>query len=321
MTEELQRRNYTRATIESYILAVKDFAQYFGKSPMCLGSDDARRYQLHLINEKRLAPNTVKVRMSALRFFYWRTLKRRDLHFDDLSLTKTPVKLSVVLSPEEVARLIEGAANLKHRTMLMVLYATGLRRAELARLKVSDIDSKLMVIHIREAKPLYGVVASHLETSLARHRNRDNPVPPFVERELRSFLDYGVLAHGFLRVHCDTCGPHASRPAARASSLPVSGSQGASHAAGDSSPCVLQFPAWRQESPDLSGEVNVSSQIGSRERPGEASRSARHEPTCFNSRRKRIHKERRSACWASRFLNLWESESEGVCFRRMGASR
>ena len=152
MTEELQRRNYTRATIESYILAVKDFARYFGKSPVCLGAEDVRRYQLHLINEKRLAPNTVKVRMSALRFFYWRTLKRRDLHFDDLPLTKTPVKLPVVLSPEEVTRLIEGASNLKHRTMLMVLYATGLRRAELARLKVSDIDSKLMVIHVREGK-------------------------------------------------------------------------------------------------------------------------------------------------------------------------
>lgn len=152
MIEELQRRNYTRSTIESYILAVKDFAQYFDKSPVWLGSEDVRRYQLHLINDKRLAPNTVKVRMSALRFFYWKTLKRRDLHFDDLPLTKTPVKLPVVLSPEEVTRLIDGASNLKHRTMLMVLYATGLRRAELARLKVSDIDSKLMVIHVREGK-------------------------------------------------------------------------------------------------------------------------------------------------------------------------
>ena len=172
MTEELQRRNYTRSTIESYILAVKDFAQYFGKSPVCLGSEDVRRYQLHLINEKRLAPNTVKVRMSALRFFYWRTLKRRDLHFDDLPLTKTPVKLPVVLSPEEVTRLIEGASNLKHRTMLMVLYATGLRRAELARLKVSDIDSRCMVIHIHEGKG---------------QRDRDLPMTPKLLDALREY--------------------------------------------------------------------------------------------------------------------------------------
>lgn len=172
MTEELQRRNYTRSTIESYILAVKDFAQYFGKSPVCLGSEDVRRYQLHLVKEKRLAPNTVKVRMSALRFFYWRTLKRRDLHFDDLPLTKTPVKLPVVLSPEEVTRLIEGASNLKHRTMLMVLYATGLRRAELARLKVSDIDSKCMVIHIHEGKG---------------QRDRDLPMTPKLLEALRGY--------------------------------------------------------------------------------------------------------------------------------------
>jgi site-specific recombinase XerD len=111
-----------------------------------------RRYQLYLINEKKLAPHTVKVRISALRFLYWKTLKRRDLYFDDLPMPKTPLKLPVVLSPEEVTRLIEGASSLKHRTMLMVLYATGVRRAELARLKVSDIDSKLMVVHIRQGK-------------------------------------------------------------------------------------------------------------------------------------------------------------------------
>jgi integrase/recombinase XerD len=172
MIEELQRRNYTRATIESYILAVKEFAKYCNKSPDLLGAEDVRRYQLHLINEKRLAPNTVKVRMSALRFFYWRTLKRRDIQFDDLPLTKTPVKLPVVLSPEEVTQLIEGASSLKHRTMLMVLYATGLRRAELARLKVSDIDSKCMVIHIHEGKG---------------QRDRDLPMTPKLLEALREY--------------------------------------------------------------------------------------------------------------------------------------
>src|SRR5512136_3174829 len=152
MTEELQRRNYTRSTIESYILAVKDFGGYFGKSPVCLGSEEVRRYQLHLINEKRLAPNTVKVRMSALRFFYWKTLKRRDLYFDDLPLPKTPKRLPTVLSPEEIVRLIGAALSLMHRTILILLYATGIRRAELRWLKLSDIDSKRMVIHIEQGK-------------------------------------------------------------------------------------------------------------------------------------------------------------------------
>ncbi len=94
MLEELQRRNYSQATIESYILAVKDFAKYFGKSPVSLGAEDVRRYQLYLINMKRLAPNTVKVRMSALRFLYWRTLKRRDLHFDDLPLDESTCEIA-----------------------------------------------------------------------------------------------------------------------------------------------------------------------------------------------------------------------------------
>jgi len=152
MLEELLRRNYSPATIESYILAVKDFAEYFSKSPDLLGAEEVRRYQLHLINNKRLAPNTVRARMSALRFFYWKTLKRRDLHFDDLPIPKAPLKLPVVLSPEEVSRLIEAASSLVHRIMLIVLYATGLRRAELVQLKLSDIDSKRMVLHVRGGK-------------------------------------------------------------------------------------------------------------------------------------------------------------------------
>ncbi|MGA2264478.1 MAG: site-specific integrase, partial [Acidobacteriota bacterium] len=172
MLEELQRRNYSQTTIESYILGVKEFADYFGKSPALLGAEDVRRYQLYLINEKKLAPQTVKVRVSALRFLYWKTLKRRDLYFDDLPMPKTPLKLPVVLSPEEVTRLIEGASSLKHRTMLMVLYATGVRRAELARLKVSDIDSKLMVVHIRQGKG---------------QRDRDLPMTPKLLEALREY--------------------------------------------------------------------------------------------------------------------------------------
>jgi integrase/recombinase XerD len=79
-------------------------------------------------------------------------LKRRDLDFDDLPLLKTPKKLPVVLSPDEVTRLIEAAPNLLYRTLLMLLYATGLRRAEAANLKVSDIDSSRMLIHVHQGK-------------------------------------------------------------------------------------------------------------------------------------------------------------------------
>src|SRR3977135_1661682 len=128
MLEELQRRNYSPATTRGYILAVKQFAEYFGRSPERMGAEEVRRFQLYLLNEKKLAPGTVEMRMSALRFLYKKTLKRRDLGFDDLVFPKTPTRLPVVLSPEEVIRLIEAAPNRMHRTILMVLYATGMRR-------------------------------------------------------------------------------------------------------------------------------------------------------------------------------------------------
>ncbi|HEX2714080.1 MAG TPA: phage integrase N-terminal SAM-like domain-containing protein, partial [Candidatus Acidoferrales bacterium] len=126
------------------------FAEYFGESPQELGAEEIRRYQLYLLNEKRYSAGTVKVHMSALRFLYKKVLKRRDLSFDDLVYPKKPKKLPVVLSPEGVARLIEAATNPMHRTILMVLYGTSIRRTEASLLKVSDIDSQRMVLHIRQ---------------------------------------------------------------------------------------------------------------------------------------------------------------------------
>lgn len=152
MLEELQRRNYNADTIRGYLHAVEQFAQYFHKSPELLGAEEMGRFQLHLLQEKKLALGTIALRMGALRFLYKKTLKRRDLDLYDLPLLKTPKKLPVVLSPEEVTRLIEAAPNLLYRTMLVLLYATGLRRAELADLKLSDIDSALMIIHVQQGK-------------------------------------------------------------------------------------------------------------------------------------------------------------------------
>jgi integrase/recombinase XerD len=172
MLEELQRRNYSQATIESYILSVKEFAEYFHKSPDLLGAEEVRQYQLHLINDKKLAAQTVKVRMSALRFFYWKTLKRRDLYFDDLPMPKAPKRLPTVLSPEEIVRMIQAASSLMHRTILILLYGSGIRRAELRWLQVTDIDSQRMVIHIQQGKG---------------RRDRDVPMTPFVLEVLREY--------------------------------------------------------------------------------------------------------------------------------------
>jgi integrase/recombinase XerD len=152
MLEDLQRRNYNGDTIRGYILAVEQFAKHFDKSPELMGVEEIGQFQLYLLREKKLALGTIALRMGALRFLYKKTLKRRDLDFDDLPLLRTPKKLPVVLSPDEVTRLIEAAPSLFYRTVLMLLYATGLRRAEAADLKVSDIDSSLMLIHVRQGK-------------------------------------------------------------------------------------------------------------------------------------------------------------------------
>jgi integrase/recombinase XerD len=114
LLEELQRRNYSPSTARGYVIAVKQFAEYFGKSPDRLGAEHLRRFQLYLLQEKKLASGTVEMRMSALRFFFKKTLKRRDVGLDDLPFPKRPRRLPTVLSPEEVTRLIEASRNLMH---------------------------------------------------------------------------------------------------------------------------------------------------------------------------------------------------------------
>ena len=151
MLEELQRRNYSPETARLYVGTVKDFARYFGKSPDKLGQEDLRQYQLHLLNERKLSVGTIVARIAALRFFFVKVL-RRPYQQVDLVYPKCPERLPVILSEGEVARLIESASSSYHRVILMMLYGTGLRREELCRLKLTDIDSQRMVIHVRQGK-------------------------------------------------------------------------------------------------------------------------------------------------------------------------
>jgi integrase/recombinase XerD len=151
MLEELQRRNYAETTIDCYIRAVEDFSRHFNCPPDRLGPRHIREYQAELFQKRKFSSNTVAQHLAALRFFYVKTLKKA------WSITETPypkkaIHLPTILSHEEVARLIDAARPPLHRTLLMVLYATGLRRAELARLKVSDVDSQRMVIHVQGGK-------------------------------------------------------------------------------------------------------------------------------------------------------------------------
>ena len=151
MLEELQRRNYAETTIGCYIRAVEDFSRRFHLPPDRLGPQHIREYQAELFQKQKLATPTVRQRLAALRFFYIKTLKKA-WSLEETPYPKTTRRLPTILSQEEVARLIDSARIPLHRTLLMTLYATGLRRAELARLKVSDIDSQRMVIHVRGGK-------------------------------------------------------------------------------------------------------------------------------------------------------------------------
>jgi site-specific recombinase XerD len=156
MLDELVRRNYAATTIRTYLHALRTCERYHrGRRLDQLGATALRRYHAHLFREKKLAVGTVGLHVAALRFFFVRVLKRRALK-EELPTPKRHRQLPTVLSPDEVRRLIAGAKNLYHRTMLMTLYGTGLRRSELLQLKVADIDSQRMVIRVERGKGGHG---------------------------------------------------------------------------------------------------------------------------------------------------------------------
>ena len=128
-----------------------EFSLHFHRPPNQLGPEHIRQYQAHLFGQRKLAPSTVTQHLAALRFFYIKTL-RKPWCIAETPYPKKVQRLPIILSPEEVTQLINSALTPFHRTLLMTLYATGLRRAELARLKISDIDSRRMIIHIQAGK-------------------------------------------------------------------------------------------------------------------------------------------------------------------------
>jgi site-specific recombinase XerD len=151
MLDELERRNYTQSTRRAYLLGVADFARHFHRSPDQLGLDHVRDYLVELFRVRKLSAATVAARVAALRFLFVQVLKR-PWTVQDMAYPKHPQKLPVILTQEEVARMIDATALPLHRMILMTLYGTGVRRMELTHLKVGDIDSARMVIHVRGGK-------------------------------------------------------------------------------------------------------------------------------------------------------------------------
>ena len=142
MLEELQCRHYSQATTQRYIHFVERFAQHFHSSPDRLGRRKFRQYQAQLFTVQKLSPGTMTDHLCALRFFYFQTLTK-PWSIADTPYPKKRHRLPTILSQEEVAQLIDAAPTAFYRTVLMTLYAAGVRNAELTRLKIGDGDSPI----------------------------------------------------------------------------------------------------------------------------------------------------------------------------------
>ena len=151
MIDDLRIRNYSPRTIKTYTWCVARFAKHFGKSPAQLGREHIREYQIFLVQTKHASWTLFNQTVCALRFFYKVTLDRAEL-IEHIPFPKQEKKLPVVLSRDELARFIDAIANLKHRTILMTMYAAGLRLSEALGLRLSDIDSDRMLVRVQQGK-------------------------------------------------------------------------------------------------------------------------------------------------------------------------
>jgi len=183
MIEDMEIRNLSPQTIKGYVFHVAQFAKHFGKSPDLLGAEQIRQYQIFLLRERKIAMSTLNVVLSALRLFYKVTVGR-EWAMEHLRYPKRAKRLPVVLSKEEVLRVFSSIRNLKHRTVLMTLYATVMRVSEVVRLRVDDIDSKRMLIRVRQAKgrkdryvPLSQTLLTALRTYWKKYRPKDALFP------------------------------------------------------------------------------------------------------------------------------------------------
>ena len=151
MLEDLQIRHYSPTTIRLYLYAIREFAKHFGKPPDQLGAEHIRQYQLFLIKDKQASQSTCIQLVCALRFFYTHTLNHK-IEIERIPFPRRERKLPLILSREEVQALLEAPRDLRHRAMLAILYGSGLRVSEVARLKVADIDSARNVLWVRSGK-------------------------------------------------------------------------------------------------------------------------------------------------------------------------
>ena len=150
MIDDMRMRKLSDKTQSHYIRAVRQFAGFLARSPDTASVEDLRRYQLYLV-DRGISPVSLNAAITGLKFFFEVTLDHGELMYK-MQPVRVPRTLPVVLSREEVARLIAGAGNLKHQTALSVAYGAGLRASEVVALKVGDIDSERMTLRIEQGK-------------------------------------------------------------------------------------------------------------------------------------------------------------------------
>ena len=150
MIDDMRMRKLAPKTQSHYLRVVRQFAGYLGRSPDTASVEELRRYQLHLVDQGT-SPISLNAAITGLKFFFDITLDRAEL-MAKMQPVRVAQKLPVVLSRDEVARLIAATGNLKHQTALSVAYGTGLRASEVVALKVGDIDSERMTLRVEQGK-------------------------------------------------------------------------------------------------------------------------------------------------------------------------
>lgn len=151
MIEDMQMRNFAPATQKAYLTAVKAFAAHFGNSPDQLGKEHVRQFLVHLVEKRRVAWSTYNIHLCSLRFLFHVTLGQ-DTLLAGIPCPKEPKRLPVVLTFEEITQFFDACENLKQSAMFLCAYGAGMRVSEVVHLKIADIDSGRMMIHIRQGK-------------------------------------------------------------------------------------------------------------------------------------------------------------------------
>ena len=187
MKQSLELRNYSKHTVSVYLDHMKNFIKFHMKDPSLIELEDITTYQVYLVYSKKVSYSTFNLAVCSIKYFY-RNIIIKDWNIDQIPFQKKAKSLPNVLSKQEVLRIIDAAANLKNKAIIQTLYATGVRLSELINLKVTDIDSKRMVVRVDQGKgkkDRYVMLSKTLLTTLREYWKQAQPKP-------KTFLFSGV---------------------------------------------------------------------------------------------------------------------------------